>query len=230
MVLYFSIWSSLYKQVGIVSLTQNAYKKCDGHHIFQIFYLWVFVEAMNYKRPGLIYRKYWMHHAIASFLSYKAENKTRPATALAFAVTRPRAPTMGPHVPGPDSVVAAPIGCLTLDKNGKIMKTNLVFAKMLDYNCSEIVGQPLAHFVTIEDRDTLHLHRMQVMESNAPYPCGLQLQAHNGRIIDAEIVSNVYLVDGSKAIQCYIRDVTKHKLAYEALEKSEKKFIRNWRN
>jgi PAS domain S-box-containing protein len=130
----------------------------------------------------------------------------------------------GPHVSGADSVVVVPIGCVILDKHGKIMKTNLAFAKMLAFNRLEIVGQLLVRFVAIKDWDILHLHRMQVMEANAPHHCELQLQAHDGQIIDVEFVSNVDLVDGIKVTKCYIRDVTQHKRAYETLEKSEKKF------
>jgi hypothetical protein len=86
----------------------------------------------------------------------------------------------GPHLPGPDGVVAAPIGYVILDNHGKITQINLAFAEMLAYNRLEIVGQPLARFVAIKDWDILHLHRMQVMEANDPHHCELQLQAHDG--------------------------------------------------
>lgn len=129
----------------------------------------------------------------------------------------------GPRIPGPDGAVPAPVGSVTIDKHGKVIETNLTFAKMLDYTCSEIIGQPLAHFAVAKDRDILHLHRMQVMEADAPYVCELKLQSRHGKIIDTDFVSNVYLVDDIKVIRCYIRDITRRKRAYEALEKSEKK-------
>ena len=45
--------------------------------------------------------------------------------------------------------------------------------------------------------------------------------AKDGRLIQVEFVSNVYLVGGEKVIQCNIRDITERKQAQDALLKSE---------
>jgi diguanylate cyclase (GGDEF)-like protein len=49
----------------------------------------------------------------------------------------------------------------------------------------------------------------------------LPLRASDGRLIEVEFVSNVYLVDGEKVIQCNIRDITDRKQAQDALLESE---------
>ena len=49
----------------------------------------------------------------------------------------------------------------------------------------------------------------------------LPLRAKDGRLIQVEFVSNVYLVGGEKVIQCNIRDITDRKQAQDALRKSE---------
>jgi len=49
----------------------------------------------------------------------------------------------------------------------------------------------------------------------------LPLRAKNGRLVDVEFVSNVYLVGGEKVIQCNIRDITERKQAQDALLKSQ---------
>ena len=49
----------------------------------------------------------------------------------------------------------------------------------------------------------------------------LPLRAKDGRLIQVEFVSNVYLVGGEKVIQCNIRDITERKQAQDALLKSE---------
>ena len=46
----------------------------------------------------------------------------------------------------------------------------------------------------------------------------LPLETSDGRRIDAEFVSNVYLVDHERVIQCNIRDITARKRAEEALQ------------
>jgi diguanylate cyclase (GGDEF)-like protein/PAS domain S-box-containing protein len=49
------------------------------------------------------------------------------------------------------------------------------------------------------------------------------LAAADGRRIDVEFVSNVYLVNHQSVIQCNIRDVTERKRAAEALQRSQKR-------
>ncbi len=49
----------------------------------------------------------------------------------------------------------------------------------------------------------------------------LPLKGKDGRLIQVEFVSNVYLVGGEKVIQCNIRDITERTQAQEALLKSE---------
>jgi C4-dicarboxylate-specific signal transduction histidine kinase len=51
----------------------------------------------------------------------------------------------------------------------------------------------------------------------------LPLETNDGRPITVEFISNVYLVNRKKVIQCNIRDITKRKRAEEALRKSDKK-------
>jgi PAS domain S-box-containing protein len=52
----------------------------------------------------------------------------------------------------------------------------------------------------------------------------LKLKTKDKKLIDVEFVSNAYLVDGKKVIQCNIRNITERKQAEEALGRSEKKF------
>jgi PleD family two-component response regulator len=47
----------------------------------------------------------------------------------------------------------------------------------------------------------------------------LPFRAKNGKLIDVEFVSNVYLVGSEKVIQCNIRDITERKQAQDSLLK-----------
>jgi PAS domain S-box-containing protein len=52
----------------------------------------------------------------------------------------------------------------------------------------------------------------------------LPLETADGRHIDVEFVSNVYIVNHGRVIQCNIRDITKRKQAEKALLKSEQDY------
>ena len=49
----------------------------------------------------------------------------------------------------------------------------------------------------------------------------LPLETRDGRSIDVEFLSNVYLVDGKTVIQCNVRDISDRKLAQVLLQSSE---------
>ena len=51
----------------------------------------------------------------------------------------------------------------------------------------------------------------------------LPLVTRDGRFLDVEFVSNAYLVEGIKVIQCNIRDITERRKAENALRESEEK-------
>ena len=54
----------------------------------------------------------------------------------------------------------------------------------------------------------------------------LPLEAKNGRLISVEFVSNVYQAGDRYVVQCNVRDITKRKLAEEALHASELSYRR----
>src|SRR4030095_12490513 len=52
----------------------------------------------------------------------------------------------------------------------------------------------------------------------------LPLKTKDGRLIQVEFISNVYLVGAEKVIQCDIRDITEHRRIIAALQENEKKY------
>jgi len=48
----------------------------------------------------------------------------------------------------------------------------------------------------------------------------LPLETKDGHLIDVEFVSNVYVVDQEKIIQCNVRDITSRKRTEEELQKA----------
>jgi PAS domain S-box-containing protein len=52
----------------------------------------------------------------------------------------------------------------------------------------------------------------------------LPMETIDGKTIAVEFVSNVYLVEGSKVVQCNVRDITERRRVEDALEASERSF------
>jgi PAS domain S-box-containing protein/putative nucleotidyltransferase with HDIG domain len=52
----------------------------------------------------------------------------------------------------------------------------------------------------------------------------LPLRTKDGRLIEVEFISNVYLVGNEKVIQCDIREISEHKRIIHALQENEKKY------
>jgi diguanylate cyclase (GGDEF)-like protein/PAS domain S-box-containing protein len=117
---------------------------------------------------------------------------------------------------------AAQDGILLLDsQTGAITDVNPFLIKMLGYTREEFVEKKLWEVGTFKDVKTSQ-DAFEALQKNEYIRYeDLPLRAKDGRLIQVEFVSNVYLVDNQKVIQCNIRDITKRKQAEEALLKSE---------
>jgi diguanylate cyclase (GGDEF)-like protein/PAS domain S-box-containing protein len=117
---------------------------------------------------------------------------------------------------------AAQDGILLLDaETGAITDVNPFLIKMLGYTREEFVEKKLWEVGAFQDIEASQ-EAFEALQKNEYIRYeDLPLRAKDGRLIQVEFVSNVYLVDGEKVIQCNIRDITERMHAQNALLKSE---------
>ncbi len=113
---------------------------------------------------------------------------------------------------------AAQDGVLILNaETGMIEDVNPYLIKMLGYSREEFIEKKLWEVGAFKDieasKDAFEAlqNEQYIRYENLP------LKAKNGSLLQVEFVSNVYLVNGEKIIQCNIRDITARKHAEEEI-------------
>ncbi len=109
---------------------------------------------------------------------------------------------------------AAQDGILILDaKTGMIEDVNPFLVKMLAYSREEFIEKKLWEVGAFKDIEASQNAFEALQENEYIRYEDLPLKAKDGRLVQVEFVSNVYLVGDEKVIQCNIRDITDRKHA-----------------
>jgi PAS domain S-box-containing protein len=117
-------------------------------------------------------------------------------------------------------------GHLTLDMHGKIAEANLRAGTLLGLNRKELIGQPLARFITRDDQNTFHRHCQDALKTGTRQICEVQVREETGasRWIYFESLA---LQDGPGRTTHWrtaLLDITARKRVEEALRRSEGRF------
>jgi formate hydrogenlyase transcriptional activator len=110
-------------------------------------------------------------------------------------------------------------GILILDaETGQISDVNPFLVEMLGYSHEDFLGKNLWEFGAFQDIDASKATFLELQSKGYVRYNDLPLETRDGRPIAVEFVSNVYLVNHHKVIQCNIRDITERKRIAEALQ------------
>jgi diguanylate cyclase (GGDEF)-like protein/PAS domain S-box-containing protein len=115
-------------------------------------------------------------------------------------------------------------GILILDADtGKIADSNPFVERMLGFAHGDLLGKQLWEIGSFKDIEASRLSFKELQEREYVRYENLPLETHAGERIQVEFISNVYLVEGRKVIQCNIRDITARKLAEARLQEANDK-------
>jgi len=105
-------------------------------------------------------------------------------------------------------------GILILDADTEnIADVNPSLIDMLGYSHEELLGKRLWDIGLFKDIVASKAAFLDLQTKGYIRYEDLQLETKDGRSIDVEFVSNVYLVNHTKIIQCNIRDITQRRRA-----------------
>ena len=115
-------------------------------------------------------------------------------------------------------------GILILDADtGRITDANPFLLNLLGYSHDELLGKALWEIRAFKDTAASEKTFRQLQREGYIRYDNLPLHTREGKHIDVEFVSNVYLVDGERVIQYNIRDVTERKQSEQQLEEGFRK-------
>lgn len=118
-------------------------------------------------------------------------------------------------------------GVLILDAStGMIKDVNPYLMKMLGYTRTEFIKKELWEVGAFKDIEASKEAFEALQTDEYIRYENLPLKAKDGRLIQVEFVSNVYLVGDEKVIQCNIRDITRHRQIEDAHLESDARFRR----
>ncbi len=118
----------------------------------------------------------------------------------------------------------APVGYITLNKDGIIQNINHRTAKMLLTDKKAIIGKSLFDYVLEEDKDKLSKHIGHIYKYKISRMCDIKLKKSNDTMFYAQLESIVVQNRKTNLIQCrtVIQDITLRKKTEEEINKIKK--------
>lgn len=116
-------------------------------------------------------------------------------------------------------------GIIILDaETGMIQDVNPYLIDLLGFTKEQLINKAIWDIGAFSDIISNRINFLELKSKEYIRYDDMPLQTIDGRQISVEFVSNVYLVNEKKVIQCNIRNITKRKAIEGALDQSEKKY------
>jgi PAS domain S-box-containing protein len=109
-------------------------------------------------------------------------------------------------------------GILILDADtGQVVDANPFMKSLLGYSQEEFLGRKLWEIGPFKGEGASRITFAELQHADRVRYQGLPLETKDGQRVEVEFISNAYLVDQKRLIQCNIRDITERKRVEEDL-------------
>jgi diguanylate cyclase (GGDEF)-like protein/PAS domain S-box-containing protein len=117
-------------------------------------------------------------------------------------------------------------GILILEADtGRIIDANPFLLKLLGYTKTELFGRKLWQIGLFRDIDSNKAAFDELQQNGYVRYEDLPLMTKDGHAVAVEFVSNIYMVEQDRVIQCNIRDITKRKKTEEELRQNQQQCV-----
>lgn len=116
----------------------------------------------------------------------------------------------------------APVGYLTLSRDGLIQDANLTAAGILNVERDLLGGRPFETFIG-KDTDRWHLLFSELLLGGQQLACDMPIQRSDGSVFDGHLLACRYLAagDGEASVRVVLTDVTEHKRMAEQIRETK---------
>jgi PAS domain S-box-containing protein len=102
----------------------------------------------------------------------------------------------------------APIGYLTLNRDGEILETNLTCASLLGIERNKLINQRFVSWVKSEHKDHWYQHFLRTRQSGGKHSCELQLKRGDGSFLYAKLASIQTKAANDAPVRVILTDIT----------------------
>ena len=111
-------------------------------------------------------------------------------------------------------------GILILDADtAQVVDANPFMKDLLGYSQEEFLGRKLWEIGPFKGEAASKIAFIELQHQDRIHYEGLPLETKDGRRVDVEFISNAYLVDRKRLIQCNIRNITERKRAEDEIRR-----------
>ena len=114
----------------------------------------------------------------------------------------------------------APVGYITLARNGAIQQVNLAMANMLGINHDEVTRLRLAAFVSSESRPTFDVFFEKLLSGEGKETCEVVLEKKGQALVWARLEATCF--ESGNVCRAMLTDITERKRMEQILQESEK--------